>query len=105
MPIPLLVTVQAAPGKEARVTELARYITDEVQKNEPAVTQYEAYKTTDKEGHVDIMIFFQIANEEELEKRMSLEHHRIVQKALKEEGLMRAPLKYQRLDEVGSFTR
>lgn len=46
-----------------------------------------------------------IANEEELEKRMSLEHHRIVQKALKEEGLMRAPLKYQRLDEVGSFTR
>lgn len=59
MPIPLLVTVQAAPGKEARVTELARYITDEVQKNEPAVTQYEAYKTTDKEGHVDIMIFFQ----------------------------------------------
>jgi hypothetical protein len=44
MPIPVLVTVYPESDKVSRVEELVKWVTEEVRKNEPAVSDYRSYK-------------------------------------------------------------
>lgn len=59
MPIPVLVTVYPEPDKVSRVEELVKWVTEEVGKNEPAVSDYRSYKGCgDDPEHTVFMIFF-----------------------------------------------
>lgn len=44
MPIPVLVTVYPESDKVSRVEELVKWVTEEVRKNEPAVSDYRSYE-------------------------------------------------------------
>jgi hypothetical protein len=44
-------------------------------------------------------------NEECLEKRQELQHHRDVALLAKEEELLRAPVRYMKLEPLGGFDR
>ena len=60
MPIPVLVTVYPESDKVSRVEELVKWVTEEVKKNEPAVSDYKSYKGRgDEPEHTVFMIFFQ----------------------------------------------
>ncbi|KIW17921.1 hypothetical protein PV08_05116 [Exophiala spinifera] len=106
MPIPVLVTVYPESDKVLRVEELVKWVTEEVRKNEPAVSDYRSYKGRgDVPEHTVFMIFFHIENEEELHKRKSLSHHQHIAKVTNEEQLMRRPLKYTVLNSLTEWSR
>ncbi len=57
MTIEVLAIIAAKPGKEERVAELMKWVTEEVKKNEPDTSMYHAYSTTgDEQGTTDYVI-------------------------------------------------
>jgi hypothetical protein len=53
MAINILAIATPAPGKEARLEELIKNLTDGVEKNEADVERYLCYKTKDAQGVVE----------------------------------------------------
>jgi quinol monooxygenase YgiN len=50
MPLDVVAIITPAPGKEARLEEVLKELTGDVEKNEPDVAKYRAYKTQNAEG-------------------------------------------------------
>lgn len=57
MTIEVLAIIAAKPGKEERVAEVVKWMTEEVKKNEPDTSMYHAYSTTgDEQGTTDYVV-------------------------------------------------
>ena len=57
MTVEVLVIIAAKPGKEERIAELVKWVTEEVKKNEPDTSMYHAYSTTGEEqGTTDYVV-------------------------------------------------
>ena len=57
MVLEVLAIIAAKPGKEERVAELVKWVTEEVKKNEPDTSMYHAYTTTgDEQGTTDYIV-------------------------------------------------
>jgi hypothetical protein len=50
MPLDVVAIITPAAGKEPRLEELLKELTGDVEKNEPDVAKYRAYKTQNAEG-------------------------------------------------------
>ena len=72
MTVEVLAIIAAKPGKEERVAELVKWVTEEVKKNEPDTSMYHAYSTTgDEQGTTDYVVHMRFGSPFENKKRES----------------------------------
>ncbi|KAK4976505.1 hypothetical protein LTR66_009942 [Elasticomyces elasticus] len=106
MVVHVLVFVLPNKGKEKRVGEVFEWLIKEVKEKEPDVNLYHVYTTQDHEkGMLDYVAYFRIKDETVFAQRPNLSHHREVARILKEEDLIREPLKYLKLENFGGWDR
>ncbi|KAK5214043.1 hypothetical protein LTR41_000235 [Exophiala xenobiotica] len=103
----VFVRVSPKPGKEARVAELADFVLEQVQANEPWVSMYRVYTARSLKGDdvVHYFIEFRIDDMSKLATRREMPHHRTIAKAFEEEDLLSEPLGYSLLEEKGAWMR
>jgi hypothetical protein len=62
MTVQVLTIIAVRPGKEERVAELVKWVTEEVKKNEPDTSMYHAYTTSgDEDGTTDYVVHMRFA--------------------------------------------
>ena len=123
MPLDVLVFISPKPGKERRVEEILNTVTEKIRSDEPYTLSYHWYEyKNEEENSVDYVVSARpvdtssllcseltsrsrLKNEESLEKRRDLQHHRDVAQYVKAEDLLRKPLRYVKLEPKGGFDR
>ncbi|OAL21164.1 hypothetical protein AYO20_11420 [Fonsecaea nubica] len=111
-PVPpnVMVQVCAKPGKEKRVEELIATVADQVRQHEPWVSLYRYYRakhagSSSEEEGVEYIIVFRLDDMSKLQTRRDLPHHQEIARAIREEDLLRTPLKYTELGDMGFWKR
>ncbi|TKA64012.1 hypothetical protein B0A49_09568 [Cryomyces minteri] len=106
MVLDVLVFILTNKGKEKRAGEVLEWLIGEVKEKEPDMHSYHVYTTHDHEkGTLDYVAYLRIKDETILAQRPNLGHHHEVAKIIKEEDLLREPLKYLRLEDYGGWDR
>ncbi|OQU94256.1 hypothetical protein CLAIMM_00636 [Cladophialophora immunda] len=111
-PVPPNVMVQIfpKPGKEKRVEELITYAAEQVREHEPWINFYRHYKVKHVGGSseadgAEYLIVFRLDDMSKIQTRRDMQHHQDIGKAIREEDLLRMPLKYSELEDMAFWKR
>ncbi|KAJ9602863.1 hypothetical protein H2200_012643 [Cladophialophora chaetospira] len=102
-----MVRVLPNVGKEARVKEVIDAVSEKIQQHEPWVTLYHYWRGRDivSDGSGLDDGGREIDELSRLVERREMPHHKAVAKIIQEEELLREPLYYSVLDDMGLWKR
>jgi len=103
MVVNIVAILSPASGKEARVEELVRNLTSEVEKTEPNVEKYIAFKRKTADGLTEFVFQERYKDQETLKVHTATDHFKVLGKAIAEEGLLVKPLNIMILEPVSGF--
>ncbi|EXJ95900.1 hypothetical protein A1O1_01025 [Capronia coronata CBS 617.96] len=113
----VMVVVSPNRGHEDRVAELIAEVSENVKAHEPWITYYRWYggrgvgasdssSDDDESGAVtEYYIVFRIEDSSKLSTRRELPHHQEIARLIRDEGLLREPLKYVTLEDREVWSR
>ncbi|KAL2438890.1 hypothetical protein ABEF95_014728 [Exophiala dermatitidis] len=118
VPPNIMVLVSPVKGQEDRVAELIEQVSQAVKTHEPWIRYYRWYAVREVEsdpdehdrerGHggvTEFYVVFRLDDPTKLISRRDLHHHQEIARVIREENLLRSPLKYLKLEDRGFWTR